>query len=100
MKLNAARVEKTLDQYEAKAVPEDHPAIPQLNGIFGDHTFFLDGSGLTVVEPGGPSATGGETGNVVRLASWRDQNRTSLAPHPPETTDITVDLQPDGPKSA
>jgi hypothetical protein len=100
MKLNAARVERALDQYEAQAIPENHPAIPELNGIFGDHTFFLDGNGLTVVEPAEPSPTGGETGKVVRLASWRDQDRNSLAPHPPETTDIVVDLQPEsGPTS-
>jgi hypothetical protein len=96
MKLNAARVQKTLDQYDARAIPEDHPAMPELNGVFGEHTFFLDGNGLAVVEPAEPKSGGAETGKVVRLASWKDANRTSLAPHPPEATDIVVELEAEG----
>ena len=42
MKLNAAQLERTLGQFEARAIPDDHPVIPQLNDLFGEHTFFLD----------------------------------------------------------
>jgi hypothetical protein len=31
-----------LGQCEAQAIPDDHPVIPQLNDLFGEHTFFLD----------------------------------------------------------
>jgi hypothetical protein len=51
MKLNAALVERTLGQIEAEAIPEDHPVLPKLKGLFGDHTFFLDKSGLNIIEP-------------------------------------------------
>jgi hypothetical protein len=30
---------------------EDHPVIPELNDLFGEHTFFLDHNGLNIVEP-------------------------------------------------
>ena len=46
MKLTSAQVERTLGQFEARAIPDDHPVIPQLNDLFGEHTFFLDRKGL------------------------------------------------------
>jgi hypothetical protein len=51
MKLTSAQVERTLGQFEARAIPDDHPVIPQLNDLFGEHTFFLDRNGLNIVEP-------------------------------------------------
>jgi len=92
MKLSAARVEQTLNQFQAQAIPEDHPAVPQLNRLFGDHTYFVDGDGLSIVEPAEPPESGVEAGQVVRLASWSDGNRTSLEPHDPELTDVVVIL--------
>ena len=40
MKLNSTLVERALDQFEAQAIPDNHPVVPQLNSLFGDHTFF------------------------------------------------------------
>ncbi len=88
MKLTPAQVERTLEQFEAQAVPESHPALPELTGLFGEHTFFLDAQGLSIVEL--VSADGGETGHVVNLANWADANWTKLAPHEPERTDIAI----------
>jgi hypothetical protein len=51
MKLNTAQVARTMSQLRVEALPEDHPLVPQLNRIFGDHTYFLDGSGLNILEP-------------------------------------------------
>jgi len=85
-------VEKTLTQFEAQAIPENHPAMPELNRLFGDHTFFLDGSGLHIVEPAVGDDEGGQSANVVRLASWNDAERTSLAAHEPEPTDVMIEL--------
>jgi hypothetical protein len=94
MKLSAAMVESTLDNFDAQAIPEGHPAIPQLNQVFGEHTFFLNGDGLHVVEPVEGKA---EEGNVVRLATWTDANRSSLAPQPPEPTGLVIPFrQPNG----
>lgn len=95
MKLASATVEKTLDQFDAQAIPDSHPAIPDLNKRFGDHTFFLDGDGLNIVEPTEPTAAGAPAGRVVRLASWGDEDRTNLVLHSPEETSIIVELGPE-----
>jgi hypothetical protein len=90
MKLNCAQVEQTLSQFEAQVIPDDHPIVPELNDLFGDHTFFLNSDGLNVVEP---SETGAPAGTVVNLANWTDAHLTSLATHEPEPTEIIVVLE-------
>lgn len=92
MKLTPAQIEKTLSQFEAQAVPESHPAVAQLNELFGDHTFFLDGNGLNIVEPAEPAEAGVQAGRVVNLARWSDEKLTRLAPHEPDPTDTVVEL--------
>jgi hypothetical protein len=90
MKLTSALVEKTLDQFEAQAIPDNHPVVPQINKLFGDHTFFLNDGGLYIVEPAEPARDGAQEAEVINLANWKDVNRTSLAPHHPEPTDVVV----------
>jgi hypothetical protein len=95
MKLNSTQTAQALSQFEAQVLPEDHPARSQLSGIFGDHTFFLDGSGLNVLEPAQTAEMEAEaqTGEVVSLASWSDETLTSLKPHEPEPTGVIVMLE-------
>src|SRR6266542_3415992 len=99
MKLNSAQLERTLGQFKARAIPDDHPVIPQLNNLFGEHTFFLDSHGLNIVEPAGAAPAGSEAAraapqraNVVNVANWSEGNPTKLEPHEPEPTDIVVTL--------
>jgi hypothetical protein len=92
MRLSSTLVQRTLSQFEAQAIPDNHPSMPELNRTFGDHTFFIDADGLNIVEPATPSEDGHESGQVVRVASWQDANRTSLVAHPPEPTDVVVEL--------
>jgi hypothetical protein len=91
MKLTSAQVERTLSQFEAQAIPDDHPMVQQLSNLFGEHTFFLDMNGLNIVEPAEPTPAG-QAAKVVNLANWSDENQTGLAPHQPEPTDIVVVL--------
>jgi len=93
MKLSSDAVEQTLTQFEAEPLPENHPAVAQLNQIFGDHTYFLDGTGLHIVELTEAKDSGSQQGVVVKLASWSDESRTSLAPHPPEPTNTVIELK-------
>jgi len=93
MKLSSVMVERTLDEFEAEALPENHPAIPELNKVFGEHTFFVDGSGLHIVQPTIRADTGEEAAQVVKVASWQDAGRTSLKPHGPEPMDVIVPLE-------
>ena len=65
MKLTWAQIERTLSQFEAQAIPENHPVLPRLNELFGDHTFFIDSNGLNIVEPT-PELAGGRT-QVARV---------------------------------
>jgi hypothetical protein len=94
MKLNATQVKRTLSQFDAEVLPDSHPAVPQLNNLFGDHTFFLDGEGLNVLEPAEAPEAEGEAGEVVSLASWSDATLTSLRPHDPEPTGVVIVLEP------
>ncbi|MEH2513347.1 hypothetical protein V1291_004701 [Nitrobacteraceae bacterium AZCC 1564] len=92
MKLNSDQVMRTLSQCDAQVLPDNHPAVPQLNNLFGDHTFFLDNSGLNVLEPAGASESGAEAGELVSLAYWSDETKTSLRAHEPEPTGVVITL--------
>jgi hypothetical protein len=63
--------------------------------LFGDHTFFVDQSGLKVLEPTEPLEAEAQTGSVVSLADWNDKTFNSLTPHEPEPTgEVVVLMQP------
>src|SRR5260221_12838653 len=88
MKLNSAQVEQTLTQFEAQVIPDDHPLVPKLNELFGDHTFFLDSTGLNVVEPNESIDAGAPAGGGVNVAKWSDAPVASLAPHAPQPREV------------
>ena len=92
MKLNSSQVERTLGQFEGRTIADDHPLIPQLNDLFGEHTFFLDRHGLNIVEPVEAAGAAAQSAKVVNLASWSDDNRSSLELHEPEATDVVITL--------
>ena len=94
MQLTSAQVKRTLTQFPAEAIPDDHPAMPQLTRLFGDHTFFLDRNGLNILEPADPvQATDVQVCKVVCLADWNDSDPPSLEPHEPTTTDVVIQLE-------
>jgi hypothetical protein len=93
MKLNPTQVKQTLSQFEAQVLPDSHPAVPELNDLFGDHTFFLDSDGLNVLEPAEVPEMEAQTGEIVSLASWSDETLTSLRPHEPEPTGVVIVLE-------
>lgn len=97
MKLSAKAAKQTASQFGAMAVPEDHPIVPQLTSLYGEHTFFLDEGGLGVVEP--ERADSGRA-QVVKLAEWSDAQHTRLTPHEPQRTNMTVDVAPETPNDA
>ena len=93
MKLNSAQVERALKQFEAQALPDDHPVVPQLASMFGDHTFFIDSGGLNVLEPTEAAEAEASVGMIVNLAYWSDETLTKLSPHEPEPTGVVVNLE-------
>src|SRR5262245_21635362 len=92
MKLTSAQVERALVQFRGEAIPDNHPVIPQLNRLFGEHTFFLDSKGLNIVEPAEAASPGLDTVTLVNVASWSDADPNKLEPHEPEPTDVVVTL--------
>jgi hypothetical protein len=94
MKLTSELVECTLNQFDAQAIPENHPVVSQLNSLFGDHTFFLNAQGLSIVEPTGAPESVGQAGQVIKIAGWQDDDRTSLVPHEPEPLDVVIMFEP------
>jgi hypothetical protein len=92
MKLNSAQLERTLGQFEARPIPDDHPAIPQLNDLFGEHTFFLDSHGLNIVEPVGAAGAAAESAKVINLATWSDDSQSGLELHEPQATNVVITL--------
>lgn len=93
MKLKEKQVEQVLDQLPAEVIPDDHPTVPQLESVFGQHTFFVGSEGLHVVERGAADADGEHATYVVKVAHWADEQKTSLIPQDAEVTD-TVDIGP------
>jgi hypothetical protein len=99
MRLTSALVDQVLTQFNAQALPEDHPAVPDLSRMFGEHTFFLDSSGLNIVEPTGSKDDGTIAARVVKVASWQDASKATLERHEPEPTEVVVAIETDGLKS-
>jgi hypothetical protein len=95
MKLSAARVEQTLNQFESRVLPDSDPSMQKIKALWGDHTYFLAVNGLNIVEPLDNRDPSVEVAKVVNLASWADETATSLAPHPPQTTEVVVEFDPD-----
>jgi hypothetical protein len=91
MKLSSNMVEQTLNQYDARVIPDDHPVAPQLSRLFGDHTFFINSDGLSILEPVEAEPPGTDSCKVVKLANWVEGGNT-LAPHEPEETDVVIVL--------
>ena len=93
MKLNATQLERTMNQFEAQALPDNHPAVPELSNLFGDHTFLLDRNGLNILEPAADIPQGGvQAARVINLANWSDEHLNKLSPHEPEPTGAIVEL--------
>jgi hypothetical protein len=93
MKLTSAQVERTLTQFQGEVIPDNHPVIPELKSVFGDHTFFLDSHGLNIVEPEA-AGSGAQSAKVVNVANWTDADPNRLKQHEPEPTDVVVTLGP------
>ena len=101
MKLSPAQVERTVNQLQIEAIPDNHPLVPQLNRLFGEHSYFLDQNSLSIVEPaddeiGISTAKASGMGVVVNVANWTNANTPKLEAHEPQPTESLVALETDG----
>jgi hypothetical protein len=92
MKLNQAQISRTLSQFKAQVLAEDHPAVEQFCELFGSHTFFLDARGLHVLELLEVPGMEAQDGEMIRVADWSDADCTKLTTHQPEPTGVVIRL--------
>ena len=92
MKMTSEFLQLTAAQLNAQAVPESHPALPQLKELFGDHTFFIDSHGLNIVEPEDHARNGMVVGIVFNIATWSKDSPEHLVTHEPEQTPLEIIL--------
>jgi hypothetical protein len=90
MKLSEAQISRTLSQFRAQVLAEDHPSVPHLCELFGHHTFFLNARGLHVLEMLEVPGMEAKDGEVISLADWSDANFTKLTTHRPEPTGVVI----------
>ena len=93
MKLNEVQISRTLSQFRAQVLAEDHSAVAQFCELFGHHTFFLDARGLHVLELLEVPGMEAQDGEVIRLAEWSDADFTKLRTHQPEPTGVVIRLK-------
>jgi hypothetical protein len=93
MKLDEAQISRTLSQFPAQVLAEDHPAVAQFRKLFGHHTFFLDARGLNVLELLEVPGMEAQDGEVISLADWSDTDFTRLTTHQPEPTGVVIRLK-------
>ena len=93
MKLKKVQIGRTLFQFPAHALAEDHPAIAQFCEMFGHHTFFLDARGLHVLELLEVSGVEAQEGEMISIADWSDADFTKLTTHQPEPTGLVIRLK-------
>jgi len=96
MKLTAPWVDQTQSQFDVQALPDDHPATEKLHEAFGVHTFFVGDDGLHIVQEIEPAREETAERAVVRLASWRDAQRSTLEIHEPELVGTVAMVEPNG----
>jgi hypothetical protein len=93
MKLSQAQINRTLSQFKAQVLADDHPAVAQFCELFGQHTFFLDARGLHVLELLEVPGMEAQDGEMISIADWSDTNSTKLTTHQPEPTGVVIRLK-------
>ena len=90
MKLSSEQVKRVEQRIDGQVVPDSHLLSPEHQREFGDHTFFLNPDGLTIVER---SPVDRQVGEVVRIAGWTNSAHTELEPDVPEPMPVAIQLE-------
>ena len=88
MRLSELQTRQVQEHTGASVIPDDNPTMPALRKSFGDHTFFLDADGLHVWESVDNDPSDGAKLVGVRIASWSDDDKSSLVPHDPAPSHV------------
>lgn len=91
MKLTTEQIQAVEKQTGIEPIPEDNPAMETLRQHFGDHTYYADANGLSILEPLADDADRRHAA-VVQLAAW-SEDRTALVAHEPMMRETVIDLE-------
>lgn len=78
MKLSAQQIADVRDTLGASPIPDEHPAMGQLQQAFGDHTFYLHEQGLSAFFGPEEAEMPDDQPKLMMLATWSDGERTQL----------------------
>jgi len=95
MRLSQREIKKVKTQMQAEPVPSDHPALSHLKTYIGDHTFYIGSEGVFIWEYAGGDGEKNERINALRVASWADPGKRTIAMHTPQITETVVMLTAD-----
>jgi hypothetical protein len=90
MKLTGLQMAEIEKEFGMVPVPDDSPATPLLNRHFGDHTFYVADTGLLVWDWNDPDDD--REAVLVQVATWSDDDKSSLVQHGPKRLDVVVTL--------
>lgn len=92
MKLDKAQVRRIRKEIRILPILDTEPTYYRLEGRFGEHTFYVDPFGLYVWEACEDADEGPTQVVALQIASWTDDNMTTLKAHPPTATGTVIVL--------
>ncbi len=95
MKLSKREIGKVRAQMQAEPMPGDHPALPHLKTYIGNHTFYIGSDGVFIWEYADGDGEEDERINALRVASWADSDKRTVAIHKPQLTETIIKLSED-----
>lgn len=93
MKLDTAQIEVIRKETGIQPIPKAEPSYNRLEDNFGEHTFYVDSFGLYVWEACQDSEGGRTEVMALQIASWVDDDMTTLQVHPPKATGKVIVLE-------
>jgi len=92
LKLNTTQVERIRTETGIYPIPDTEPSYNTLEDSFGEHTFYVDPIGLYVFETCEDTEMGRKQVRAHQIASWTDDEMTTLQVQPPQATGTVVVL--------
>lgn len=93
MKLDTTQIERIHEETGIQPIPEAAPSYRCLEENFGEHTFYVDPIGLYVWETFEDSEVTQAKILALQIASWTDDDMTTLQAHPPKAMRKVVVLE-------
>ena len=95
MKLSADQIKSIHDKKGIDPLPDDYPPMSDFIKAFGKHTFYLTADGLHIWEYIEVFGAEGQVVIAVEIASWANDEKSDLALHAPQLTEVIVKFADD-----